>query len=324
MRLAPHAPLASPALACALACAVAFAACAGASSVARADEAEDLFDRGRKLLEKKETVEEACRIFAQSLRLAERGDTLMNLAECHRRQGKTATAWAEFERALEIGDKLAYTEAILVARNVRDYLAARLSKLDVTVSAETAALPELNVVVNGAPWPRERWNTEVPFVANAKGYKTFSAHVVLGPEKDQRVVPVVLELEPPPPPPEPKPPPVIVPPRPPIPVWPWIVGGAGLVMGAVAIGFEADSLSAGKSVVALCGSSRMDCPTRSKLAIALSDHSRENTSYAAFVGFGIASLASLGAAGLGLGLWARGNQARVTLSPTSIAFSSSF
>ena len=85
---------------------------------ARADDqqkAEELFERGRKLMQGATTLDEACRTLEESLKLMDRGDTVLNLAECHRRQGKTATAWAEFDRALSHGSKVGFTEAIQAA-----------------------------------------------------------------------------------------------------------------------------------------------------------------------------------------------------------------
>src|SRR4051812_19591407 len=89
-------------------------ALAGASASARADDqqkAEELFDEGRKLMRSRATLDEACRTLEESLRLWDRGDTVLNLALCHRLQGKTATAWAEFDKALSHGIKVRFPEA---------------------------------------------------------------------------------------------------------------------------------------------------------------------------------------------------------------------
>ena len=118
---------------------------------------------------------------------------MLNLAVCHRRQGKTATAWAEFDKALTHGTKVGFPEAIEEAKRLRDELAAMLSKLTVTVPPATAALEGLTVEVDGNPWPRERWN--IAFVidpgpirvrARAKGYKPFEVQVELGADKDEQ------------------------------------------------------------------------------------------------------------------------------------------
>ncbi len=185
------------------------AALALAAPSARADdqpEAVKLFDKGRALMQSAATLDEGCRTLEESLKLWDRGDTVLNLALCHRRQGKTATAWTEFDKALSHGTKVGFPEAIEEAKKQRAELAAILSKLTVTVPPATAALEGLTVEISGKPWPRERWN--VAFVidpgpvrvrARAKGYKPFEVQVEIGPDKDEKTVSVLLEVEPPPP-----------------------------------------------------------------------------------------------------------------------------
>ena len=63
--------------------------------------AEALFREGRELIEKGE-VDAACEKFAESQRLDASSGTLLNLASCHEKQGKTATAWAEFLAAARL------------------------------------------------------------------------------------------------------------------------------------------------------------------------------------------------------------------------------
>ena len=131
-----------------------------APGVARAapDEAEQLFDRGHALMEKNSTLNEACEVLQHSYALAERGDTLLNLAECHRRQGKTASAWSEFDHAIRVGMKVKFLEAVAVATKLRDDLALRLSRVRVEVPPAVAALDGLTLQLNGKPWPKAAWN----------------------------------------------------------------------------------------------------------------------------------------------------------------------
>jgi hypothetical protein len=313
-------------------------ALAGAAGDARADDqqqAEELFERGRKLMQSSGTLDEACRTLQESLRLWDRGDTVLNLAECHRRQGKTATAWAEFDKAINHGTKVHFPEAVETAKQLRDMLAAKLSTLTVTVPPAVAALDEITVEVGGNPFPRERWNTAfvidpgpLKVSAHAKGHKPFEARVEIGASKDTKTVVVALEAEPPPPPPTP--PPVLAPvvkpaPRP---VWPWVVGGAGLVLGAAAIGSEVVSVAAGNELNTKCGADRKHCQPGYDFNPA---RTRELVGFGLFVGLGAASLLALGTAGVGLGVSWRGQAttpatpgASLVVSPTSIAVRSSF
>src|SRR3954469_12434897 len=80
--------------------------CVAASTVARADMpqaernlAQALFDDARALMATEHYAEAGAK-FAESLRVEPGGGTLINLAICHEKQGKIATAWADFHDAL--------------------------------------------------------------------------------------------------------------------------------------------------------------------------------------------------------------------------------
>ena len=300
---------------------------------ARADDqpkAEELFERGRKLMQSAATLDEACRTLQESLKYMDRGDTVLNLAECHRRQGKTATAWAEFDRALSYGSKVGFPEAIQAATKLRDTLATKLSRLTVTIPPPTAALAGLTVEVGGKPLPRERWNTAsvidpgpVQIRAQAKGYKPFEVRVEIGAEKDAKTVVVALEVEPPPPPPPALPPPPAPIATPARPLWPWLVGGAGMALGAAAIGAEIVAVNARDRLDTKCGQDRQSCPSGYDFGPA---RTRELLGFGLFVGLGTTGVLALGAAGLKLGLSspAQTRGPSLVFSPTTIVVRSTF
>ncbi|MFS8065681.1 MAG: tetratricopeptide repeat protein [Byssovorax sp.] len=319
-----------PRLTLTAACGLALISAAGEARADDQQKAEELFERGRKLMQSATTLDEACRTLAESLKHMDRGDTVLNLAECHRRQGKTATAWAEFDRALSHGSKVGFPEAIQAATQLRNKLATKLSRLTVTIPAPTAALADLTVEVGGNPWPRERWNTAsvidpgpVQITAKARGYKPFEVGVEIGAEKDAKTVVVVLEVEPPPPPPLAPPPPPAPIPKPARPLWPWIVGGAGVALGAAAIGAEIVAVGAHDELDKKCGQARQSCPRGHDFGPA---RTRELLGFGLFVGLGTTGVLALGAAGLRLGLSSPAQTRGPTLvfSPTTIAVQSTF
>jgi hypothetical protein len=293
------------------------------------DEAEQLFDRGHLLMEKNSTLDEACVVLQKSYALAERGDTLLNLAECHRRQGKTASAWSEFDHAIRVGMKVKFPEAVTVATQLRDELATKLSRVRVEVPPAVASLEGLTLEVNGKPWPKASWNKAVihdpgplEIVATAKGYQRFTAQVDLGKDKDEKAVAIALE-------PEPKP--VVVPPPPPpptpykAPIWPWIVGGAGVALSVAAVVFEIDSRSAGGDIDSHCGGGTLrGCPRSYDFSSA---RARETRGFDLFVGLGAAGVAAMGV-GLGFGLALRhgpsGERTGLVLGPTSATLEQTF
>jgi hypothetical protein len=253
-----------------------------------------------------------------------RGDTMLNLAECHRRQGKTASAWAEFDRAMAIAAKVGFPAAVQTAKRLRDAVAATLSTLTVMVPPRTAALAGLTVVVNGKPLPRERWNTafemdpgSIQVSARAKGYLPFDVVATLGAERDAKIVDVVLQVEPPPPPPPPGPRPLVKRSLP---------GAVGVGLGLSAIGFGIVSLGAHADLDAKCGPKQRLCASEYDFGPV---RAREQRSLGLFVGLGTTGLLALGAAGVGVGLALRttpttGPRASLVLSPTSFALESAF
>lgn len=285
---------------------------------AQRTEAERLFADGRRLMDQKK-VNEACDALAKSYAIRKRGDTLLNLAECHRRQGKTATAWREFDEAIKYAKEVQFTEAIETAERLRDQLAIGLLELQINVPVPTPQPDELVVILDGKPLPSVQWGQPLyvdpglhTVSATAKGYVSFdsSADVKEGsgrtaitvrlektPEAAKPPAPKV-EPKPAPPKPAPKPPP----PEAPLPIWAIVVGSAGIAMMGVSVGFGVDVLGVGSELDDQCGGEvRNQCPSSYDFEGA---HGQEIRSFGLFVGFGAAGVAAtvVGAVGLGLGL----------------------
>lgn len=106
----------------------------------------------------------------------------LNVADCHERQGRTATAWAEFREAASQADKRGDARAGY-ARQRFDALARRLVKLQISVPS-ASQLPGLAVRRDGTVVPSEALGSPLPvnpgsytIDASAPGYRVWSTHI---------------------------------------------------------------------------------------------------------------------------------------------------
>jgi len=138
--------------------------CTLSAPAARADEAETegarLFREGRALL-LAERFDEACPKLAESQRLEPRGGTLLNLAACHERQGKVATAWAEFHDALAAARAEAQPNRARLAEERIAALGPRVPWLTINITAEAAA-QGAHVLFDGNELQRFAWGKDMP------------------------------------------------------------------------------------------------------------------------------------------------------------------
>ncbi|MFO0640344.1 MAG: tetratricopeptide repeat protein [Polyangiaceae bacterium] len=158
----------------------------GLARVARAEEgptpeaqamAAALFDQGRALMEE-EKYAEACPRLAESQRLDPGGGTLLNLAECRRREGKTATAHALFAEALAVARRDRRDDRIEVCKAALAELAPKLANVRLVVPAR-ARVPGLVVRLAGVAVPEVAFGTplavdpgDVPLEVSAPKYVT--------------------------------------------------------------------------------------------------------------------------------------------------------
>lgn len=291
-----------------------------AQDAAAKKKALSLFNEGRKLIAIPDKRDAACDKFEESYALVARGDTLINLAECHRLQGKTATAWKEFGRVIDAAQQAKFDLATKVARERRADLEVILSFLTITVPPEVAALPGLTITLNGYPAPKDAWGKRVPvdpgafeLAASAEGRLPFVERFTIGLRADKHDVTIKLEPIPkPPPPPEVKPPPppprparlIPPPPNPPpprVPVWAWAFGGGGVVsLGAGAV-FGVLSLTTEADLVKKCGGDPSRCPASTgKVTTPLANaRDLDRSLLIVFSMVGLAGI-SVGATGIGL------------------------
>jgi hypothetical protein len=168
----------------------------------RAALSEALFQKGKALMAEHRYAE-ACPAFAESLRIDSGGGTQLALALCLERQGRTASAWAEFKvalaRALQDGEH----DRATVARQHADALEPRLSRLVVRIDPATAAIPGLSVRRDGIALGRPAWDLPAPLdpgdhdiEVTAPGRPSWTTLVNVGPDGAMVTV-VVPPLGPP-------------------------------------------------------------------------------------------------------------------------------
>ncbi len=115
------------------------------ASITDRTQAQLLFNEARSLMSSGK-YGEACDKFAESQRLDPGGGTILNLALCHEKQGKTATAWADFNEALSAALRDRRAEREKLAREHIAALEPLLPRLVVeTGSASTAAGLEVKI-----------------------------------------------------------------------------------------------------------------------------------------------------------------------------------
>jgi hypothetical protein len=124
-----------------------------ATAQALFDEARKLFDDGR--------FHEACEKFGASAKIEPREGTLLNLALCHQKEGKTASAWVEFIAARARARAEGHPEREKFATERIDALAATLTRLRLVVAAESRA-PGLTLTLDGEKTADAAWNTDIP------------------------------------------------------------------------------------------------------------------------------------------------------------------
>lgn len=259
--------------------------------------AEGLFREGQELMQKGE-VATACEKFAESQRLDPSSGTLLNLADCHEKQGKIATAWAEFLAAGRLAKSQGRPQREEEAKSRAAALEPKLSYLRIVLSEKTNGTTvkldavTLEASALGSKIPVDPGKRSVTI--SAPGHQSVTLEVTIGAEKDSQTL-TVPKLVPEeagataPPPETPGPGAGPAPPGPDAPtaepgppVVAYVVGGVGVV--ALGVG----------SVFALMASSAYSdaedaCPTRqgcSQEAIDLRDKA-ETRANIANVGIGV-------------------------------------
>jgi serine/threonine-protein kinase len=144
--------------------------------------AEALFRDARRLLDAG-NYKEACEKLAASERLDPAVGTLLNLAHCYEKLGRTASAWGTYREAITAAKLAGQADREKSARKSADALEPTLPHLTVTVSAE-AKVSGMQVTRDGVAVVQEIWGTSVPvdpgehvIAATAPGRKGWSTTI---------------------------------------------------------------------------------------------------------------------------------------------------
>ena len=140
----------------------------------------------------------ACPKFAESHRLDPATGTLLNLGNCYRKRGKTASSYLAFEEALGAARREKRNDRMAYAKKQIAELEPLLSFLTVRVGAN-ARLQGLQVLVNGVELRQEAWGTSIPtdpgevlVQASAPGRRAWQVKLELGAGADTQSAEVPL------------------------------------------------------------------------------------------------------------------------------------
>ena len=180
---------------------VALAAPAWAESGSNKAAAEALFVEGRRLAGAGKYAE-ACPKFEASQKLDPGLGTLLNLADCYEKIGKTASAWAQYREAIPLARAAGSTEREALATDRSKALESRLSTLTIRAMSGDSGGAALDVRRDGVSVDSAELSTPIPVdpgphevTASAPGQKPWSTKVDVGNDA-AKVVVEIPHLEP--------------------------------------------------------------------------------------------------------------------------------
>lgn len=165
-------------------------------SAAHAQSAQDkaaadaLFDEAKRLVAAGD-FEHACPKFEASLKLVVRVGAKLNLADCYEKDGRTASAWAEFREAAALATRSNDEERRAFATQRASALEPYLAKLTIKVAER---VPGLTITRDGALVADVSYDTAIPIdpgehtiQASADGFQPWSQKISVVREKTHTV-----------------------------------------------------------------------------------------------------------------------------------------
>lgn len=164
-------------------------------SEAERRQAQALFEQGRVLLEAQRYAE-ACPAFAESQRLDPGGGTLLNLALCHEKQGRLATAYTEYQDALSAARADKRPERERLALLHLEALEGKVARVRFEIASGAEGAP-ITIELDGTKVPELAWSTPTPIdpgvhriVVSAPGHRSWQSQLDVGADGGERVVSV--------------------------------------------------------------------------------------------------------------------------------------
>jgi hypothetical protein len=164
-----------------------------AQTETRAAVAEALYRQARDLMAAGKYAD-ACPKFAESQRLDPATGTLLNLASCHERQGRLATAWLEYSDVIAAARRDAREDRVQYASERMAELEPKLSRLTLQLSSD-ADTPGLDIELDGAKVGRAVLGAPTPVdpgphtvQVSAPGKKPLNLTVEVGAVADQKTL----------------------------------------------------------------------------------------------------------------------------------------
>ncbi|HEU5076279.1 MAG TPA: hypothetical protein VFU02_18930 [Polyangiaceae bacterium] len=160
--------------------------------------AEALFQEAVDLMGQ-DKLADACAKYQASHDLDPAIGTLLRLADCYDRVGRSASAWALFVEAETVATRAQQTDRAEMAGTRASELKARLSTVRLQIE-NPGAVPGLEIAIDKADIPEPSWGTALPFdpgtvqiEVSAPGYETWTSEVEVpvGPAETNVRIPVL-------------------------------------------------------------------------------------------------------------------------------------
>ncbi len=171
--------------------------------------AEALFDEGKRLVDAGKLTD-ACPKFEESQRLDAGLGTMLYLADCYERAGRSASAWATFREAAAVARSSGQADREAIARGRAEALEPKLHRLALRIEGDGEGMAVERIEVASGrrePLSRATWGVALPIdpgsyriTASAPGKASWSSNLVVPPESGTQtvVIPALAAGAPPP------------------------------------------------------------------------------------------------------------------------------